>query len=74
VQVGKGEFQVVEVRPGQEFGDWVAITRGVREGMTVVTSGQFLIDSEANIRAGSERLNADPPPDRATPAARETKP
>ncbi len=61
-----GRFQPVDVGVGREFGDWVEITRGLAAGERVVVSGQFLIDSEANLRAAFERL--------ATPEARSPAP
>lgn len=55
-----GRFQPVDVVPGEEYGDWVEIRQGVKEGDTVVTSGQFLIDSEASVRASFQRMEAAP--------------
>lgn len=49
-------FSVREVRAGMESGEYTEILAGVSEGEEVVTSGQFLIDSEANLRAGHDRL------------------
>ena len=54
--LGAGRFQPVEVTPGVETDDWVEIQRGIKEGDVVVTSGQFLIDSEANVRASFQRM------------------
>lgn len=54
--LGQGRFQPVEVVPGSETDDWVEIRRGIKEGDTVVTSGQFLIDSEASVRASFARM------------------
>ena len=54
--LGAGRFQPVEVTPGIETDDWVEIQRGIKEGDVVVTSGQFLIDSEANVRASFQRM------------------
>lgn len=56
--LGDGRFQPVEVVPGEESGDWIEIHRGVKEGDMVVVSGQFLIDSEANVRASFQRMEA----------------
>ncbi len=56
--LGDGRFQPVEVVPGEESGDWVEIRQGVKEGDTVVTSGQFLIDSEASVRASFRRMES----------------
>ena len=63
--LGAGRFQPVEVVPGEESGDWVEIRQGVKEGDTVVTSGQFLIDSEANVRASFQRMEPEPVDPRA---------
>ena len=54
--LGEGRFQPVEVVPGAELGDWVEIVKGLNEGDNIVTSGQFLIDSEANVRASFARM------------------
>ncbi len=56
VAIGDGRFQPVEVQPGIESGDRIEILAGLENGDTVVVSGQFLIDSEANLRAGLRRL------------------
>lgn len=56
--IGAGRFQPVEVTPGAESGDWIEIRQGIKAGDVVVTSGQFLIDSEANVRASFQRMDA----------------
>jgi len=56
--MGKGRFQPRTVIPGMESGDWVEVMRGLEPGDTVVTSGQFLIDSEANLKASLQRMQA----------------
>jgi Cu(I)/Ag(I) efflux system membrane fusion protein len=56
LRLSEGRFQSVEVVPGVESDDWVEILKGIKEGDTVVTSGQFLIDSEANVRASFSRM------------------
>ena len=58
LSIGEGRFQPVEVVPGEESGDWVEIRQGIKEGDTVVTSGQFLIDSEASVRASFQRMES----------------
>jgi membrane fusion protein, copper/silver efflux system len=42
-------FRPVAVTLGQEIGDQTVITKGLEEGQDVVTSGQFLLDSEASL-------------------------
>jgi Cu(I)/Ag(I) efflux system membrane fusion protein len=51
-----GNFEPVEVSLGAAFGDRLEIMSGVSEGQRVVASGQFLIDSEANLTGVLERL------------------
>jgi Cu(I)/Ag(I) efflux system membrane fusion protein len=56
IDLGNGRFEAREVVAGIESGDYVEIMRGVDEGDRVVVSGQFLIDSEASMRAGIKRM------------------
>ena len=55
---GEGRFEPREVVTGIESGDWIEIQRGLSEGESVVTSGQFLIDSEASTKASFMRMTA----------------
>lgn len=54
---GDGKFAPVEVAVGRESGDMVEIVKGVAAGEQVVTSSQFLIDSEASLRGVLARMN-----------------
>jgi Cu(I)/Ag(I) efflux system membrane fusion protein len=56
VAEGEGKFRAVNVVAGMESGEWTEISEGLSEGEQVVVSGQFLIDSEANIRASVMRM------------------
>jgi Cu(I)/Ag(I) efflux system membrane fusion protein len=56
VAVGEGRFVARKVTAGAESGDRVAIREGLAAGERVVVSGQFLLDSEANLRSGLDRL------------------
>ena len=58
VDLGDGRFQSREILIGIESGDRVAVRRGLKEGERVVTSAQFLIDSESNIDAALERMES----------------
>jgi Cu(I)/Ag(I) efflux system membrane fusion protein len=53
-----GSYAPVEVALGRSQGDAIAIASGLSEGRRVVASGQFLIDSEANLSGAVARLNA----------------
>ncbi|MDX1499064.1 MAG: efflux RND transporter periplasmic adaptor subunit [Woeseiaceae bacterium] len=57
VALGDGRFRARPVTIGIESGGRIAIRDGLREGELVVTSGQFLIDSEANIDSALRRLD-----------------
>ncbi len=57
--LGEGKFRAREVVGGMESGDWVEIISGIQEGDEVVTSGQFLIDSEASLKASFGRMGSD---------------
>lgn len=59
--LGDGKFSPVEVELGEQIDEWLTITRGVVAGDQVVTSGQFLLDSEASLQGVMAR-KADVPP------------
>ena len=72
VAMGEGRFAPRRVTAGAESGDRVAIREGLAAGEQVVVAGQFLLDSEANLRAGLGRLGAEetaPPATAGAPAA-----
>jgi len=50
-------FRPVPVLVGAESGDRSQILEGLRVGQIVIASGQFLIDSEANLRGAFEHLD-----------------
>ncbi len=56
MDLGDGRYRSRAVLVGIESGDRVAIRRGLSEGDRVVTSAQFLIDSESNIEQALKRL------------------
>jgi Cu(I)/Ag(I) efflux system membrane fusion protein len=68
VALGEGRFMPRAVVAGSASGERVAILEGLAEGERVVVAGQFLLDSEANLRAGLGRIGdpaahtADPKP------------
>ncbi len=70
VAKGNGRFEQRFVVSGMESGDWVEIKSGLESGERVVVSSQFLIDSEASMKASLLRMT-DPAP--ASDANGETK-
>jgi Cu(I)/Ag(I) efflux system membrane fusion protein len=56
VSDGGGRFHPAEVTLGRERGERTVIASGLEEGQQVVTSGQFLIDSEASLRGAYRRM------------------
>lgn len=81
-------FRPVRVQTGRSGGGMTEILAGLKGGEKVVASGQFLIDSEANLSGALERLNDRPEddeakmpsdvmpgmPDMAIPATQQTAP
>jgi len=65
VAKGEGRFQPRPVKLGMRSGDQVEILDGVTEGEEVVTSANFLIDAESNLKAALQAF---------TQPATETKP
>jgi len=61
-QDGKQRFRTAEVEVGAESGGMTEIRKGLERGMKVVTSGQFLIDSESSLKAGGARFGEAPAP------------
>lgn len=60
VDAGKAGFVATDVKTGREADGMVEVLAGLKAGQKVVTSGQFLIDSEASLRGTAERMSAAP--------------
>lgn len=58
IALGEGKFASRTVTAGIESGGWVEILAGLAPGEEVVTSGQFLIDSEASLKASMTRMQS----------------
>lgn len=56
---GEGRFRPANVKVGDDREGQTEILAGLKEGEEVVVSGQFLIDSEANLRSVLGRLSPD---------------
>ena len=60
VAEGEGRYRPVEVTLGAESRDRIVILSGLSAGQRVVTSGQFLIDSEASLLGSYDRMGTTP--------------
>ncbi len=58
VSLGEGQFQAREVLAGGESGQWVHVIEGLQAGERVVTSAQFMLDSEASLSGTFRRLES----------------
>jgi Cu(I)/Ag(I) efflux system membrane fusion protein/cobalt-zinc-cadmium efflux system membrane fusion protein len=69
VALGDGKFEPRQVETGvQDQEGFIEITQGLLEGETVVTSAQFLFDSESKLREAIQKMLE---PKKAEPAAPE---
>ncbi len=59
VALGNGKFEIRPVRLGVYADGYYEITEGLTEGETIVISGQFLIDSDANLKSAGASLMPD---------------
>ena len=58
VAEAEGRFRPVEVRVGLQRDGMTEVLEGLEAGQQVVASGQFLIDSEANLHGAYNKLDA----------------
>lgn len=58
VSLGQGFFEPRELVLGRSAGGWSEVLEGLREGESLVVSSQFLIDSESNLKAAIQRMQA----------------
>lgn len=56
VALGEGKFMPMSVQVGMETDSKIEILSGLAEGDNVVTSSQFLIDSESSLKASLARM------------------
>ncbi|HEY0714266.1 MAG TPA: efflux RND transporter periplasmic adaptor subunit, partial [Polyangia bacterium] len=68
VDQGNGHFRPRAIRLGRRVGDNVEVQSGLAEGEMVVTTANFLLDSESRLRAAIDR-NSDRNAEAASPAS-----
>jgi membrane fusion protein, copper/silver efflux system len=69
VDKGEGRFEPREVKVGRRGGGYVEITQGLAEGEAVVTSANFLIDAESNLKAALKGFAEASGPQASEPAS-----
>jgi RND family efflux transporter MFP subunit len=57
VDRGEGLFEPREVKLGLKTGDYYEVLNGLREGERVVTSANFLIDSESKLKSAIKKVH-----------------
>ena len=63
VDHGNGRFEPRQVRLGARGDGYAEVLEGVRAGDRVVTSANFLIDAESNLRAALQAFTPLPSPE-----------
>jgi RND family efflux transporter MFP subunit len=61
VYQGEGNIEPREVEFGPQVGDQIVVAKGLRRGEQIVTSANFLIDSEAQLQAAAGAFVPPPP-------------
>lgn len=57
LSLGQGRYKAKTITLGIESGNYIAVRSGLKEGDKIVTSAQFLIDSESSLKASFARMN-----------------
>ena len=57
MSLDEGKFMSMEVKLGALSDGYYEVKEGLKEGDIIVTSSQFLIDSESNLKAGTSSMN-----------------
>ena len=73
ISKGEGNFEPREVELGQRAGDDYVVLKGIKPGESLVTSANFLVDSEAQLQAAAGAF-VPPPPGAGAAAAMNASP
>lgn len=60
LSLGDGRYKAQPIKIGIESDDYYQVLSGLSVGDSIVTSAQFLIDSESNLKASFERMQIHP--------------
>ncbi|HQT91758.1 MAG TPA: efflux RND transporter periplasmic adaptor subunit [Candidatus Kryptobacter bacterium] len=69
VALGGGRFEIREVKLGAYADGYYEVLNGLSEGDTIVTSGQFLIDSDANLKFAGTAMEGTSETGKGSPGA-----
>ncbi len=69
VALDNGYFEPRRIQLGPKVGDRYIVTAGLKPGDKVVTSGNFLIDSESQLKSALKGMGPGPAADKGTPPA-----
>lgn len=69
-----GYFEPRKVKLGAKFGDRVEVLGGLKAGEKIVTSGNFLIDSESKLKSGTDAMGSGAHGSHGGPPANDPKP
>ena len=73
IDKGEGRFEPRDVKLGRRGGHYVEVREGLKEGEAVVTSANFLIDAESNLKAALKSFaEADAPTKSQLPSGAKT--
>lgn len=61
VRLAQGLFEPRTVKLGRKADGYVEVLHGLAEGEEVVTSANFLLDAESNLKAALQGMEAAPP-------------
>ena len=56
LHLGKGRLEARVIKTGVKAGDWSEVMSGLKEGEHIVTSANFLIDSESRLRSAVDAM------------------
>jgi multidrug efflux pump subunit AcrA (membrane-fusion protein) len=54
ISLANGYFKPVEIKTGLSTEEYAQVAEGLKEGDTIVISGNFLIDSESKLKSALE--------------------
>ena len=70
IQLAEGHFEPRTVRLGDRSENYIEVLDGITEGEQVVTSANFLIDAESNLKAALSGMGGQAEPDGSAPPAK----